>query len=411
MVVKILQVNLGRAWVAHDLAWAEALKMRADIMVVSEPNKKIGTDKGWLMDERKDVAISVCNGGVKMEVKKKGSGYIHVRLYDIDLFAVYLSPNISINEYKRRMDEIFGEVEKRRYTSILAGDINAKSAIWGSQSADERGSHVEDWMTQLQFEAKNDGEHTFERGTSRSHIDVTLCSNRLSNRITGWTVAHTNPYTHYGSIHYQIKLREKIRRNEIRSVFFERDTFAKELRKRCEETTNDIYQNILRAFKTSTSKERENRRDRPYWWTEEIEKARKRYILLRRQYTRQNRSETEKLELNRRMNEQRKVLKREIRISKRRRWEGVIADLDGDIWGEGYRIVTGALMKGRGVYRIPVKRRKKILQELFPRTTRLEQYNIRTENSSYEPWTARDLEEALKHVRSGKAPGPDGLTV
>lgn len=68
-------------------------------------------------------------------------------------------------------------------------------------------------------------------------------------------------------------------------------------------------------------------------------------------------------------------------------------------------------MKVRGVHGIPVKRRKKILQELFSCTARLEQSNMRTEDNSFQPLTIRDLEDALKHVRSDKAPGPDGLKV
>lgn len=61
-----------------------------------------------------------------------------------------------------------GRLKKRRYTSVLDRNINALSAIWGSPSADERGSHVKDRMTQMQWEAKNDGMHTFERGSSKS---------------------------------------------------------------------------------------------------------------------------------------------------------------------------------------------------------------------------------------------------
>lgn len=37
----VLQANLGRCKAAHDMTWAAALKEKIDIMVISEPNKKM----------------------------------------------------------------------------------------------------------------------------------------------------------------------------------------------------------------------------------------------------------------------------------------------------------------------------------------------------------------------------------
>lgn len=39
--ITFLQANPGRKYVAHDLAFATAQKIEADLMIIGEPNKKV----------------------------------------------------------------------------------------------------------------------------------------------------------------------------------------------------------------------------------------------------------------------------------------------------------------------------------------------------------------------------------
>lgn len=63
-------------------------------------------------------------------------------------------------------------------------------------------------MGQLVWEAANTTDPTFTRESSRSHIDVTLCSTKLIPKIKGWRVVNENPFTYHGHIYFELKSRK-----------------------------------------------------------------------------------------------------------------------------------------------------------------------------------------------------------
>lgn len=67
-------------------------------------------------------------------------------------------------------------------------------------------------------------------------------------------------------------------------------------------------------------------------------------------------------------------------------------------------------MRGNTSFKLPAARRKKILRDLFPNTTNKPR-RIIPEASTPEPFTEEELRQAIKGIKNGKAPGPDGLTV
>lgn len=110
------------------------------------------------------------------------------------------------------------------------------------------------------------------------------------------------------------------------------------------------------------------------------------------------------------MKDQGKLLKQVINTSKKENWKSILTNLEDDIWGEGYRIVTGHFMKGRTAHRIPTAKRRKMLRDLFPNTN---QSTSRTEThiTTPKPFTMEEFEQAVRSMKNGKFPGPDGLTV
>ncbi|KAG5886457.1 hypothetical protein JTB14_012869 [Gonioctena quinquepunctata] len=145
----ILQTNLGRNRAAHDAAFATATDIDADIIVVSEPNKKI------------------CNG--------RG--------------CVYLSPNITREDYRDKLENIMQKARRCQSEKIIAGDFNAKSAEWGSPTTDARGTILMDWTSTPNLIVQNRGSKpTFVRRATGSFIDVTLASQKIAKSITNWRV-------------------------------------------------------------------------------------------------------------------------------------------------------------------------------------------------------------------------------
>lgn len=409
----MVQLNLGRARAAHDLAYANAMKNKVDIMMISEPNKKICSQKGWYADGRRDVAIKIVNKNVEIEEVKGYEGYIHMRIDGKHIYLVYISPNIKIADFKKRVDKVFEEAAKHPLDSIVAGDINAKSQLWGAPNTDNRGEYVEEWLSQMAWTANNNGQNTFERGRSRSHIDVTLSSEKMARLIHDWRVNFDNPFTQHGEISFNIKIQKKIKNSEQVEIYLNKEVFMKNLREMEGEEEEDVYVGLLEAFRRSSKKNTRETQKKPYWWNEKIEQWRNRVIEMRRKYTRrrsrgQAEGEGESGEVE--LKEAIKNMKREIRFAKKEAWKAMLVGLEEDIWGEGYRIVTGQLMRGRHGGVIPVRKRKRILNDLFPKCRRKQATETIPEQAP-EQFTGKELEEAVKRMKSGKSPGLDGFTV
>lgn len=159
------------------------------------------------------------------------------------------------------------------------------------------------------------------------------------------------------------KDREPVKKYVRKNIYLDVPKYIEFLK----EIREDAYADILRAFRKSTTEDMEKGRAKPYWWNVEVEEARGRYIRLRRRYTR-CRDKEERPRIREDMEEQGKKVKKLIKDSKKRRWENILAELENDNWGEGYKIVTGQPTSGKPGFQIPVKKRKEILQELFPMT-------------------------------------------
>ncbi|XP_045482738.1 uncharacterized protein LOC123686556 [Harmonia axyridis] len=194
------------------MAWANALKLNVDLMVVSEPNKKICSSGEWITDEEKDIAVKIINKQVKVHKVNKRKNYVHLMLDGVQVYAIYVSPNIPIQIFKNRIDEVMEDVAIQSGGIIVMGDFNAKSPIWGTPKADIRGEYVEEWLAQTSFTAINNGEPTFIRGTTRSHIDVTLSPINFQGKIKNWEVKYENPFTYHGHIYFAVESNTRVKR-------------------------------------------------------------------------------------------------------------------------------------------------------------------------------------------------------
>ncbi|KAG5870041.1 hypothetical protein JTB14_004293 [Gonioctena quinquepunctata] len=98
--INVLQVNLGHAKAAHDLAYVKMNEISANLMVVPEPNLAL-------------TALYVY-------------GCVAVCWNEVTLVACYILTNIPLEAYKRKVDAI-GASANAFPGSVIAGDIDAKS--------------------------------------------------------------------------------------------------------------------------------------------------------------------------------------------------------------------------------------------------------------------------------------------
>lgn len=114
------------------------------------------------------------------------------------------------------------------------------------------------------------------------------------------------------------------------------------------------------------------RRRAKYWWTNDIAKMRKECTKLRRRMTRMNRRRgrmgdnvNEWEEIRVMYIEKRNELKKGIRASKEKMWKDILDDLNKDVWGKGYKIVTGKLGM-REKCKMNEDEQMRVAREFFP---------------------------------------------
>ncbi|KAF2888751.1 hypothetical protein ILUMI_17422 [Ignelater luminosus] len=102
---------------------------------------------------------------------------------------------------------------------------------------------------------------------------------------------------------------------------------------------------IKRAYKNAIIRGTRGAKRTPYWWNENIQAQRDKCTKDRRKVTRAARNEifrhNGQLEaLKDTYKRAKKHLQRLIQTSKNQHWDEVIKDLENDIWGKGYEIIT-----------------------------------------------------------------------
>lgn len=104
--ITILQANLNRSVLAHDMATATAYELDADLIIGSETNIKAAKKYGWLTDQRSNVAIVIRNRKLKVRKVNSKNGYLVLGLAEEVIYGIYVSPNLNINSFGDYMDRV-----------------------------------------------------------------------------------------------------------------------------------------------------------------------------------------------------------------------------------------------------------------------------------------------------------------
>ena len=87
--------------------------------------------------------------------------------------------------------------------TIILGDLNAKSRIWGSRAPNPRGEIIENLLEKYSFTVLNNGQPTYtHHNGTQTHLDITLVSPNLGNKGTFTVINNT-----LGSDHNPIVLK------------------------------------------------------------------------------------------------------------------------------------------------------------------------------------------------------------
>ncbi|KAJ3639073.1 hypothetical protein Zmor_004372 [Zophobas morio] len=422
----VLQTNVQRKGVAMDVMWKTVQEEGVNVLVVSEPNKKRVKGVEWMTDVREDVAVRVCGRHEKGEMFGKGEGFVWIKFSDWVLYGCYISPNTGIGRYRKFLDDLGESVNTWEGEVVVAGDFNAKSPLWGSPIInDVRGSLLEDWMAERCMVCHNCGNApTFLRGAQKSHIDLTLSTEGVARRMKEWRVLeHENLSDHQDIVWVLGKTGECMRGEDrtkdmgwsvaedkmerLAEVMKERVKTMDERKDLVYETKRVLEETCDRVLK---KKGRMGKRKGVYWWTDEIAEKRRECLRKRRKWMRcyKKGGNTEIImEKWKEYKQTKKELKIMINRSKENAWKRVCEEVDRNVWGEGYKIVTKWM--GRGMKGIACG--ENVMEEarkLFPEHEPLVWKNL-VVDGQVPAFTLAELHEAAGRLRKGKAPGPDKI--
>lgn len=423
--INFIQVNLNRSPKAHYMLQAFIPKTETDMCLLSEPNLRIAKEKNLILDDKGDAAIWITNSDIRVNTLIKGEGYVGIIIEKTLFFSVYISPNITESETEKNLENM-GEVLNTWYGQILiGGDFNAWATDWGSTKTDKRGRMIKEWIAEHNLYYMNDGlTPTFIRGIQESFIDLTLGSEQILEHILNWKVRDDEENC---SDHRYITFKyTKKRRTELRTIEQKRGW--------------KLDENLIPALKEKILEEKEAQKtidasslvgltckacDRTLpiknigknkwkpvpWWTENINTLRKECIRKRRILTRSkkrvNNNPDTMEKLLKEYKDAKNMLNTEITKSRNAEWRNVCEEVEQDIWGRGYKIVTKKY--NRKHYSLGTEKQKQILDILFPKHETITWSN-EEETEDMEEFTMDELITVLIRLKKKKAPGLDGIT-
>ena len=405
-----------------------AAEREVDVLLVSEQPRCEDT---LYQDATRRTGIIVCNK--KLGIRKHKStkyGFVWLEVDNVRIYSCYFSPNDTLEKFQKDIDELEASLKRTKGEVLVAGDFNGKSSEWGETRSDRRGDIICEFVARNDLIILNTGNvNTFQRGDASSILDLTISSTKIAKGVNDWMVLDEETLSDHRYIAYSAVLTEgpqygkagykrpswnpkKLNEDKAKRFLEESRLLASmgwikeaETLEEVVKTTEEI---VVGACNVSMTKRRGPRnKQQVYWWTPELAELRTNCIKARRIATR--------AKMNHHLREQYKGqckrLKKEIKKSKGRCWKVLLDDIDNNPWGMAYKIVTKKFRMGQKMpgFNDPLWMRKAI-RDLFPTRdiwTRQRESDFTINVADY--FTADELRRAAKSMRTGKAPGFDGI--
>lgn len=344
--MKCLQINIERSKAAHDLLLSTTKQEKIDLVIISEPNIILANKYGYIMDNENKVAVRIVNKNLGIIIHETADGYIKLQFEKFHIYGCYSSPNIPIAQFQEFIDDLMNDVKNSR-EAIIAGDLNAKSPLWGSPATDPRGIHIEDWAAEINLQCMNTGEPTFVRGASKTHIDVTFATNKTAAKVKPWKVLDIEVNTYHKYIAFEITNKEQRPPKRNKTKRLNTNMLTKNVENQLKfryDTTTELIRALEDVTKKSLEIKTAEAKNEAYWWTDQISEPRKVAIRARRTFTRlRSRLQAEDPEVtgaHEHFVACQEVLNKTINIEKKKAWKTICEDIEEDIWGQGYQIAT-----------------------------------------------------------------------
>lgn len=420
--MNVIQLNLNHCDTAQQLLWQSVREKECDIALLSDPYHVPANNRNWLADAKKSVAIWVTGHYPIQEVVAAEEGLVVAKVHGIFFCSCYAPPRWSIERFGRMLDRLT-DVLAGKSPIVVAGDFNAWSTLWGSRETNRRGQDLLEALARLNVELANVGNtSTFRRNGVSSVIDVTFCSPCfLSN--SDWRVDEGHTHSDHMAITYKIDsgARTSVRargtqERRWKTSNLNKDVIVEALRR--ESNTLDLSSDeltavLVRACDASMPRQvrASSRRPPVYWWNDNIARLRSACHRARRKL---QRARTEVQRVTRKLVYKlaKRVLNRAIKQSKKNCFSNLCTEANNTPWGDAYRIVMAKTKNSATPVDRSPEMMTRIIQGLFPHHEETP-WPAAPYNDAGAPEeskiTNEELIEAVRALKSNKAPGPDGI--
>jgi Reverse transcriptase (RNA-dependent DNA polymerase)/Endonuclease-reverse transcriptase len=415
--MNFLQINLNHCETAQDLLRQAIYEMKADVVLISEPYF-VPNNNAWLSDDTGKAAIWTCSDfPIQQTDERKNKGYTHGKINGIHIFSCYAPPSITIEEYEEMLNHLVDEA-RSLHPVVIAGDFNAWAEDWGSRVTNRRGQLLLEIFSQLDVVLVNNvTQSTFNRNGRESTIDITFVSGSLA-RNCNWNVSDRYTHSDHKLVVFDIgtkptRQRYQAVRNQWAVNKFDEDLFREMFSNEvlihgsASEKVNGLCNKLTRACDASMPRKRISDDRKPaYWWNPEIAVLRSRCLQARRRYQRTLNC-PENARLQQEFRDARKILRNEIRQSKREGYKRLCQEADANPWGAAYKMVMSRIRGNRTPQeKCPVVL-KTIISSLFPCHPARPEQNWNEDGAEIPAITVEEVLTAAKKIGTKKASGPD----
>lgn len=440
--MRVAQINLNHCDAAQQLLCQAVTESSTDVVIISDPYRIPAGNGNWVADKSGMAAIwTTSRYPVQEIVSTSNEGFAIAKVGGVYYCSCYAPPRWSTEDFTRMVDRVTGELTGLR-PIVIAGDFNAWAAEWGSRYTNPRGRILLEGLAKLNVDLANIGtKSTFSRNGAESIIDVTFSSPGL---VSDWRVEDGYTHSDHQEIRYNVDHNSRrlavVGPNQAtrgwKTTRFNPEVFAEAIGReqdRMQDSSADQLVAVLSRACDATMPRKgqlRNGRSPVYWWTDEIADLRRSCLQARRRMQRA-RSAEQREERRGAFVTAREALKKGIKASKRACFDGLLAKVNTNPWGDAYRIV---MSKTKGVM-APAEQSpamlERIIEGLFPRheprpwPPAAESLGMQMHGSANSPETQRgsggvgageevritndELVEIAKSLKVGKAPGPDGI--
>jgi hypothetical protein len=368
--------------------------------------------------------------------------------------SVYLPPNANLLADLPALQRII--LETSSYKLVMGGDFNVRSTLWFDHRNDNRAATLEEFIATNNLAVGNQPGTipTYRSPRGCSFIDLTVTSRNATENITDWAVVEDLVASDHNAIKFQIDTRPGIDAPHVLGpnyVIDCKNLTSEEISEDMEDWSQnfdrqfphlattaqvdaaiELLQTGIRSRVMAKGAKRRKYRNRPDWWTDEIERLRKIYMKKKDLFYK-NRYREYSDYLHREMTASKVKFSNKLQSTRRKSWERFAeTDLNKNPWGVVYRVAAEKFHRAgvlscftrddATITLTPEESMEHLVGTLLPDDLPEENDNLQSQEQSdfnavvslpiaadHDEFTLEELSDIVAALDNNKAPGLDTI--